>query len=375
MEKHDPGGGVEMTKVLVADDNEGIRELVKTVLTPEGYEIVEAVNGERAYTAAVSDKPDLVLLDITMPVMDGFEVLQKLRGNPLTEAIPVVFITAMPPGKGELAGMKLGVGHYISKPFDSQTIKAVVSIALRDATTAIDDVKGTEAANEIRTGQVSLDKLLGGGVPIGSLTLIEGASSTGKSVLCQHFTHESLQDGHGVAYVTTGNTGKSLITQMASLGLEVSTRLQTEKLRIYPLEDPTPEESRGSVMASLTEAIEGLPSQCDVVIVDPITDLVSQSESKEIIGFFSSCKRLSTNGRTIFLVADSYAFDQEMITRVRSLCDADLRLRLEEVGESVVKVLEVSKLRSAERNKDNTISFEVEPGIGMRIIPVRRARV
>ena len=364
-----------MSKVLVADDNPNIRELIKVVLTAEGHDIAEAVNGEKAYATAVSERPDLILLDVMMPVMDGFEALKRLRENPLTGAIPVVLLTAVPATKGEREGMDLGVSHYITKPFDSAMVKSAVRVALREAASATSEVTSDHASDVIRTGNVPLDKILGGGIPIGSLTLIEGASSTGKSVLCQHFTHESLQDRHGVAYINPGNTDGGLITKMESIGLEVSDYLQREKLRVYPLEEPTAEEAPEIVLGSLVAAIEQLPEQYDVVIVDPITNLISHIENREILGFFSSCKRLCGSGRTILLVADSYAFDQAMITRVRSLCDADLRLRLEEVGENVVKVLEVSKLRNAERNRDNTISFEVEPGIGMRIIPVRRAKV
>jgi len=364
-----------MTKVLVVDDNASIREFIKIVLTAEGHTIAEASNGERAYATAVSERPDLILLDVLMPVMDGFEALKRLRENPLTEAIPVVLLTAVPANKGEREGMKWGVKHYINKPFDSEMVKAVVRVALRQASPTTDVGTGSHTSDVIRTGNVPLDKILGGGIPVGSLTLIEGVSSTGKSVLCQHFTHESLQDGHGVAYIIPGNTDGGLLTKMESIGLEASDYLQREKLRIYPLGEATSEKDPESLVASLVRAIEQLPDQYNVVVVDPITKLVSQSEGREIMGFFSSCKNLCNSGRTILLVADSYAFEQAMVIRVRSMCDANLRLSLEEVGENVVKVLEASKLRNAERNKGNTMSFEVEPGIGMRLIPVRRARM
>ena len=74
------------------------------------------------------------------------------------------------------------------------------------------------------------------------------------------------------------------------------------------------------------------------------------------------------------MVVHSYAFDERMLIRVRSLCDAHLRLRMEEVGERLVKMLEVSKVRNAERTTGNIISFDVEPRLGMRIIPITRAK-
>ena len=70
----------------------------------------------------------------------------------------------------------------------------------------------------------------------------------------------------------------------------------------------------------------------------------------------------------------SYAFDETMLIRIRSLCDAHLKLKMEEVGERLVKMLEVSKVRNAERTTGNIISFEVEPKMGMRIIPITKAK-
>ena len=68
------------------------------------------------------------------------------------------------------------------------------------------------------------------------------------------------------------------------------------------------------------------------------------------------------------------SFDEGMLIRVRSLCDAHVRLRLEEVGERLVKIMEVSKVRNAERSTGNIISFDVEPGMGMKIIPITKAK-
>jgi flagellar protein FlaH len=70
----------------------------------------------------------------------------------------------------------------------------------------------------------------------------------------------------------------------------------------------------------------------------------------------------------------SYAFSEQMFIRMRSICDAHMRLRVEELGEQLVKALEVSKIRGAEKSTGNVISFEVEPNMGMRIVPITRAK-
>ena len=92
------------------------------------------------------------------------------------------------------------------------------------------------------------------------------------------------------------------------------------------------------------------------------------------MSFFSSCKHLSNGGRTIFLVTHSDAFDEIMLTRLRSMSDAHLRLNVVPVGPKLVKSLEVRKVHNAMLTTGNVIPFEVEPGMGMRIIPLSLAK-
>ena len=90
--------------------------------------------------------------------------------------------------------------------------------------------------------------------------------------------------------------------------------------------------------------------------------------------FFSVCKEMCAGGRIIFLVVHTYAFSEGMLARVGSICDAHLSFHLEEMRELVIKVMEVKKVRNADR-QDNAMSFEVEPGVGLKTIPMSRARV
>ena len=226
----------------------------------------------------------------------------------------------------------------------------------------------------VSTGSGEIDKKMGGGIPIGSLTLIEGQSDAGKSVLSQHLTHGALMSDMGVVYYTTENTIKSLISQMASLSLEVTDHFLVDRLRVYPLFVSTKDVDATWAFLQLSRHIEALPESFKVVIVDSVTNLVTHSRGEDIIDFFINCKELCDQGRTVMMVVHSYAFDEGMLIRVRSLCDAHFKLRLEEVGDRLIKVLEVSKVRNAERTTGNIISFEVEPGMGMRIIPVTKAK-
>ena len=146
-----------------------------------------------------------------------------------------------------------------------------------------------------------LERILGGGIPMSSLTLVEGDSSSGKSVLCQHFAYGSLSEHHSVAYLTSEHTARSFTLQMASLGLGVSNYIRNEQLLVQPLPrvDPT---NHGSVAPTLPFEVERIPTQHKLVIVDAITDFMSLLDDRAVVEFFSICKWLSNNGRTIILV-------------------------------------------------------------------------
>ena len=227
-----------------------------------------------------------------------------------------------------------------------------------------------ELSTAISTGSAEIDKRMEGGIPIGSLTLIEGQSDAGKSVLAQHLTFGSLGADICAVYYATENTVKSLIAQIGSLGLDVVDHFLVDRLRIYPLHVSAREINSVEAFMRLSRHMESLPDAFKVILVDSVTNIVTHSEESKVIDFFVSCKALCDEGRSIFMVVHSYAFDEGMLIRVRSLCDAHLKLRLEEVGERLVKMLEVSKVRNAERTTGNVISFEVAPGLGMRIVPM-----
>jgi flagellar protein FlaH len=228
----------------------------------------------------------------------------------------------------------------------------------------------------IITGVPEVDEKLGGGIPLGSLCLIEGHSDSGKSVLCQHLTNGTLITGEiSVAYYTTENNLRSLITQMDSLAMHVTDHFLADRLRIYPLTFRSSMQGGQTPFIVLTHHFSRLPKQFKLIIIDSITLLIAHSNPVTIIDFFSQCKDLCDLGRTIIVVAHSYAFEEDILSRTRSLCDARFRLRLEQVGDSMIKLMEVLKVRGAERPTGDVVSFDIEPKLGMRIIPLAKARV
>jgi len=223
----------------------------------------------------------------------------------------------------------------------------------------------------ISTGNDELDKKIGGGIPLRSLTLIEGQPDSGKSVLNQQMLWGSLKNGLSAMVFTTENTVKSLVTQMQSLNLDILDYLLLSRLRIYPIDTKKTRRSlSGGLMPLLTScAAKGM----DLAVIDSITYYVTHASIEEVLSFFEDCKVLCDRGLSILIIAHSYAFDENVMVRLGSMCDAHLRLRIETMGR-MIKILEVSKVRGANLSTGNIISFDVEPAWGIKVIPYSKAK-
>ncbi|HEY6584449.1 MAG TPA: response regulator [Gaiellaceae bacterium] len=115
-----------MTKVLVVDDEPPIRLLCRVNLEAEGMEVLEAADGEEGLATARAEKPDVVLLDVMMPGMDGWQVAEQLFESDETNQIPLVFLTARAELRDRARGLELGGVDYITKPFNPVELAAVV---------------------------------------------------------------------------------------------------------------------------------------------------------------------------------------------------------------------------------------------------------
>jgi len=121
-----------MPKILVVDDEMVNRELLKELLKQnKEYKIIEADSGKEALKLVKKEMPDIILLDVMMPEMDGFGVCKKLKENKAYRAIPVLFITAMEKVKDKVKGFEIGAADYITKPINTDEVKARVKAHLR----------------------------------------------------------------------------------------------------------------------------------------------------------------------------------------------------------------------------------------------------
>ena len=120
----------DMQKVLVADDDAINRQVLGELLKPD-YSVVMAKNGQQTLEKAARHAPDLILLDVVMPDMDGYEVLRRLRADPQTEHIAVIFISGLDRPEDEANGLNLGAADYIAKPFNATVVTARVALHLQ----------------------------------------------------------------------------------------------------------------------------------------------------------------------------------------------------------------------------------------------------
>src|ERR687894_842214 len=117
-------------KLLVVDDDASLLLAVSETLRAEGYEVVTARRGADALVRVAESVPDLVISDIRMPGMDGYALVRSLRSAPRTRLVPIVFLTAKDETADRVAGFRTGVDAYLTKPFESEELLAVVKSIL-----------------------------------------------------------------------------------------------------------------------------------------------------------------------------------------------------------------------------------------------------
>lgn len=138
-------------RILVVDDERDIVDLLRYNLTQEGFDVAAAYNGKEALEKA-SQVPDLIVLDLMMPVLDGFDTCKRLKADPKTARIPLIFLTASSSEVDEVVGLELGADDYIQKPISPRKLVARVKTALRRA-----EQGGVEGEQVIRVGRIEIN--------------------------------------------------------------------------------------------------------------------------------------------------------------------------------------------------------------------------
>jgi two-component system alkaline phosphatase synthesis response regulator PhoP len=117
-------------KILIVDDDATMVNLLSTILEIDGFETQRALSGREAFDMLAIGVPDMVLLDIMMPEMDGFEVLARLREDPTTKRLPIIMLTARTDDKDIFEGWRRGADEYVTKPFDPHDLVEIIKMVL-----------------------------------------------------------------------------------------------------------------------------------------------------------------------------------------------------------------------------------------------------
>jgi DNA-binding response OmpR family regulator len=126
--------GVERRRILIIDDERELRTMLSSYLQAEGFETLEAANGQQGLESAKKTEPDLVILDVGLPGIDGFEVLRRLRQR---SDVPVIMLTARAEEMDRVVGLTVGADDYVTKPFSPREISARITAILRRSSIAM----------------------------------------------------------------------------------------------------------------------------------------------------------------------------------------------------------------------------------------------
>ena len=118
-------------KVLIVDDEVELRGNISEFLQGQGFITCEAADGEEALAKAFTEKPNLILLDLRLPKVDGYQVCQTLKGNPITSVIPIIMLTALTATPQKIKGIEFGADDYIPKPCDLEELQARIKMVMR----------------------------------------------------------------------------------------------------------------------------------------------------------------------------------------------------------------------------------------------------
>jgi flagellar protein FlaH len=222
-------------------------------------------------------------------------------------------------------------------------------------------------------GVMNVDKKLGGGIPLESLTLVEGDPESGKSVLMEQLAFHALRQGLTVSTFLAESTPREFLDQMRSLGMNAMDYYLLRRLSLYPAHFRVDQDEAEQLTNRLLKYLEK-GADADVIMVDSVTPLLFHFDARFVLSFLAQCKELAALGKTIVVTLHSYAINESLRLRAGSIVDAHLRLRIEELGKQVVRTLEVSKIRGAIKTIGNSVSFTVEPGIGLKTVPISKTK-
>ena len=203
------------SRILIVDDDPWIRRMVSTMLQRQGHVVETAENGAAGIEAVDSFRPVLIITDVLMDHMDGWAFVRRLRANPNTSMIPVIFLTALSSDQDRIRGFRLGADDYLSKPFRFEELGLRVERTLRSLE------RTHSAADEVRSHQDKRADLTGDLTQLGVsilLTIMEMERKSGLIVLesSEHMGRIFVRDGRVVSATCDGFSDEAAVYEMLS---------------------------------------------------------------------------------------------------------------------------------------------------------------
>jgi CheY-like chemotaxis protein/KaiC/GvpD/RAD55 family RecA-like ATPase len=212
-------------KILIADDEPDIALILRSALERHGYAVVVARDGKEALEKARAEAPGLLLLDLMMPKMDGYQVCRALREDHRFSLLPIIMLTAKGEAVDRLLGFEVGADDYVVKPFDRDELVARVRAVLRRHPQPSVEPVETLAPDLMRSGLPALDRALGGGLPKGTNLMVLGPLGSGKSTFARRFIAVGLAAGEPCLFIAVDDNPAVVRRGLqGSAGSEVPTR-------------------------------------------------------------------------------------------------------------------------------------------------------
>lgn len=211
-----------------------------------------------------------------------------------------------------------------------------------------------------------------------AIFLIEGPNNSGKSVIAQQYIYGALQSGYKAYYITTESSSKQLIDNMENLSFDVRYQFLNGNLKIIEFhvkELNWHKEVAGTFLNLLVRTIKNNVSNFDIFAIDSLTYIATYASEEDLLSFFTNMRNIVDEyDKVLMVTVHPHAFNQEMMLRIRSICDVHFILSIKEVGDKIVRLLQVPKIKGAVKSVSIVLSFEVDPAFGIKVLPISQAR-
>jgi len=343
-------------KILAADDEKNILDLLSDSLESAGYQVVLASDGEEALDKALKEKPDIILLDVNMPKMRGFDVCRSIRKDKTIGSTPIIIVSALGDEYNKINGFNEGADDYVTKPVNLKELNARIETLLYRAHGLKPKVKKGKKEEEVTieripSGSKALDKILGGGLPKGSNILLVGKVGEGKSDFCRQFIATGLKENDNSIFIAVDDDPKLIRNSISSL--LPSKAEEFEKLGTLRFVDAfswSTGETRGEEKYSVTGTLDltqlsGLISDASSElgqsiqqkaggrrVIDSISSFLVNFELSNVQKFLSQIARtaIAFGGVTTLYVIEAGALSDKDLNNIKYIMDGVIEFKEED---------------------------------------------